>query len=131
MAQTVTIRNGGTEDLEVSSTSTTSGLFTVATGGTNPCSDTTPTLTPAQSCTLVVTFTPTALGAQSATLDIASNDPDTATVQVSLTGTGTDVIAPDIVVDPTAINFGSVTGKPVVRPQHIDHHEPGNGRSRH
>ena len=97
------------EDLEVSSTSTTSGLFTVATGGVNPCTDTTPTLTPGQSCTLVVTFTPTALGPQSATLDIASNDPDTAIVQVSLTGTGTDVIAPDIVVDPTAINFGSVT----------------------
>jgi hypothetical protein len=55
----------------------------------------------------VVTFTPTAIGPQSATLDIASNDPDTAIVQVSLTGTGTDVIAPDIVVEPTAINFGS------------------------
>ena len=59
-ARTVTITNSGTGNLEVSSTSTTSGLFTVATGGTNPCTDTTPTLTPAQSCTLVVTFTPTA-----------------------------------------------------------------------
>ena len=107
VARTVTIRNGGTVNLEVNSTSTTSGLFTVTTGGTSPCTDTTPTLTPGQSCTLVVTFTPTALGLQSATLDIASNDPDTAIVQVSLTGTGTDVIAPNIVVDPTAINFGS------------------------
>jgi hypothetical protein len=46
------------------------------------------TIIPRGSATLQVVFTPTSTGAKSATLNIPSNDPDEATVLVSLSGSG-------------------------------------------
>lgn len=46
------------------------------------------TIIPGGSATLQVVFTPTLTGAKSATLNIPSNDPDEATVVVSLSGSG-------------------------------------------
>lgn len=46
------------------------------------------TIIPRGSATLEVVFTPTSTGAKSATLNIPSNDPDEATVLVSLSGSG-------------------------------------------
>ena len=63
-------------------------MFSVAPGGTNPCASTTPTIPYGTSCTLAITFTPTATGAQEAFFNITSNDPDTSLVTVALTGTG-------------------------------------------
>jgi hypothetical protein len=83
-AQQVTVTNTGTAALTIAS---------IATAGTNPgdfavaaktCGA---TLAPAASCTVNVTFTPTARGARSATLSVADNaagSPQTA----ALTGTG-------------------------------------------
>ncbi len=51
-----------------------------------PCSLT--TLAPGQSCAVTVAFTPTALGARSGTLTVASSDPSSP-ISVPLTGTGT------------------------------------------
>jgi FtsP/CotA-like multicopper oxidase with cupredoxin domain len=55
------------------------------------------------SCTISVTFTPPVIGAASAAISIASNDPNTP-VTVSLTGTG---FAPVIGITPTAEAFGN------------------------
>jgi hypothetical protein len=86
--QTFTISNTGTADLDISSMSITgsdSGQFTLQTG---TCTTLAPTISLGGSCTVTVTFSPTSEGSKSATLQIASNDPDTATLNVSLSGTG-------------------------------------------
>ena len=104
VAQTVTISNTGTADLSIASiiiTGTNSTEFALATGGT--CGTTFPkVLAASTNCTQNVTFVPATVGAKAATLTIASNDLDTPTASVPLTGTG---ISPDIAVAPVAIDF--------------------------
>jgi hypothetical protein len=86
-AQTVTVTNSGTTSLTIS---------TVTIAGTNPgdfaksadtCSGA--SVPSSGTCTVRVTFTPTAAGQRSAILSIADNAPDTPQ-SASLTGTGTD-----------------------------------------
>ncbi|MGD0693506.1 MAG: choice-of-anchor D domain-containing protein [Terriglobia bacterium] len=97
-ARKVTLTSNGTTNLII-----TSFTFTGANAGdfaqTNNC----PTsMAPGAKCTINVTFTPTALGARTATLavaDNAANSPQT----VALSGTG---ILP-VVLSPTSLNFGS------------------------
>ena len=84
-AQTVTLKNTGASALQVSALTISSGEFAlVATGGT--CTATT-SLAVSASCTVAITFTPTAASVRSGTLSIAHNavgSPST----VSLAGTG-------------------------------------------
>ena len=98
-AQTVTVTNAGTSPLTVS------GLTL---GGTNPAEFTASgcvaALPPGAACTVVVTFTPAATGARTATLAVASNAPG-ATPVVSLAGTG---IQAGLTVAPAALAFGTV-----------------------
>jgi hypothetical protein len=58
------------------------------------------------STTVEVTYTPVDVGADSGTLDIASNDPDEPVVSVTLNGA--DEPVPDIDVDPLIVDFGNV-----------------------
>ena len=59
---------------------------------------------------VTVHFAPSAGGAVSASLTIASDDPTRGSVTVALTGTGVGATAaPKIGVSPAALNFGSVT----------------------
>ena len=58
-------------------------------GGTNPCGNTTPTIVPNSNCTVTVTFNPTTTGPIDGSLVISSDDPDTPTLNVSLSGIGT------------------------------------------
>lgn len=87
--QTFTIKNSGTATL--------SGLV-VTPAGANP-GDFTPgppgatSLPPGASTTFAVIFTPTALGARSAALQIASSDADENPFVIHLSGTGVTVIA--------------------------------------
>lgn len=82
--KTVMIKNTGLSDLLV-------GDVTIS--GTNP-SDFAPTkncplaLAKNEICTVTVTFTPSATGKKSATMNIASNDPKKATATVKLSGKG-------------------------------------------
>ncbi len=84
-SKTFTIRNAGTQDL--------TGI-TPTPGGTHPgdftldLTGTATTLAPGATTTFSVTFAPTALGARSASVMIASNDYDEASFVVPLTGTG-------------------------------------------
>ena len=78
-AQAVTVSNSGTGAASISSITTT-GDF----GQTSTCGS---TLAAGASCTVNVTFTPTATGARTGTLSIASNAPGSPAT-VALTGTG-------------------------------------------
>jgi len=62
------------------------------------------TLAAGSSCTITVTFKPTATGTRTATLNV-SDDASNSPQQTSLTGTGTS--APTLTISPTAINFGN------------------------
>ena len=110
-AQTVTVSNTGTANLNVGSVSTT-GDFTIQ---TDNCSGA--TVSAGGNCTVDVVFEPTAEGALSGTLSIPSDDPDTSNVNVALSGTGTVVPEPNISVSPAAKDFGSVTVGETSAPQ--------------
>ncbi|MCM2356858.1 MAG: choice-of-anchor D domain-containing protein [Geobacteraceae bacterium] len=60
-------------------------------------------------CTIDIAFTPTAIGAKSATLNIPSDDPDTPNVPVSLNGNG---IYPLLTVTKSGTGSGTVTSLP-------------------
>ncbi len=120
-AVTFTIQNPGAANL------TLTGTPAVATGGVNPSDFTVSgpaatTIASGMSETFTVTFSPTALGARSATIRIDSDDPDIGSYVVNLGGTGTPTPVPDInlQVSPTnypsggAYPFGSIAvGTPV------------------
>lgn len=87
--QTVTITNSGTADLvihNVDITGTSEAMFSAVSGATNGCVLPNATVIPGGSCTMDVTFTPLTSGPHSAFLVITSNDPNTPSVQVSLSG---------------------------------------------
>jgi len=87
-SETLSISNEGTADLVITSITTTDAQFSAtAPGVTNP-------IAAGSSYGCVVTFTPASTGAKSATLSIVSNDPDEATVTVSLSGTGVTTVVP-------------------------------------
>ena len=88
----VTITNDGTEILNISSLSTT-GDFNVE--------NDTLLLTPFSSVDIDVSFSPSALGILAGVLSINSDDPDSPTLTVALSGEGVE--APIIAVNPTAI----------------------------
>lgn len=56
---------------------------------------------------IAVSFKPTVTGVRTATLTIASNDPNNPSINVTLSGTGQE--NPDIAVTPPSIGFGSQT----------------------
>lgn len=99
-AQTVTLSNTGGVPLGV-----TSILFTGTNPGdflqTNNCGA---SVAANSSCTISVSFRPTALGARSAALTISTNDPSHPTLGVTVSGTG---IGPVAVLSPTSVSFGN------------------------
>jgi hypothetical protein len=99
---TVTVSNTGTGMLSITGTSLTGSntdQFSIQTGGGST------TLAPAGTRNIVLRFTPTATGAKSASLSIASDDPDENPVIVTLAGTGVD---PEINISPVSADFGSM-----------------------
>lgn len=107
-AQTFTISNPGVLDLAVSSINVTGGdssMFSVAAAN---CASLAPTVTPGANCTITVTFAPTSAGAKATTLRIMSNDPDTADLDIALSGTGFTQYT--LTVIPSGSGSGSVSG---------------------
>ncbi len=100
-AQTVGLTNYVPGGLNISSIAASAG-FSVVLGGT--CS-TTSTVAVGASCTILVAFAPTALGAQTGTLTITDNSPNSPQT-VSLSGKG--VAAPVTLWSTATYNFGSV-----------------------
>ncbi|MGA7854287.1 MAG: choice-of-anchor D domain-containing protein [Candidatus Acidiferrales bacterium] len=105
-AQNVTVTNTGTGPVNFTSFSITgesSGSFALASSGTSPCNPI-GTLAANTSCTIGVTFTPTATGEFTAILSIADNATGSPQL-VSLNGTGNN--SPVIITIPPG---GSATG---------------------
>ena len=101
--QTVTISNTGGQPLGINGVSI-AGADASAFMQTNDCT----TLAQGESRTVDVTFMPTGEGARSANLVIESDDPDSPTVEVAMSGQS--VLAPEpMTVDPESVSFGSVT----------------------
>ncbi len=91
----VTLTNSGTASLAISEIAASAGF-----AQTNNCSS---TLGSGSSCTINVSFTPTAIGSASGTVSVtdnASGSPQT----VSLTGTGT---SPAVTLSPGSLSFGN------------------------
>lgn len=82
--KTLTIKNTGLSSLSVGDISIT-GANPSEFSPTNNCVQ---ALAKNEACTVTVTFTPTAKGKRSATLNIASNDPKKTTATVKLSGRG-------------------------------------------
>jgi hypothetical protein len=99
-AQVVTLKNTGTGPLAISSVSFT-GTSAAVYAQTNTCGT---SLAVSGSCTISVTFNPTAVGATSASLSIADNAATTAQT-VTLTGTGVGV--PAVSLSPASLSFAS------------------------
>jgi hypothetical protein len=100
-AQTVTVLNNGTAALDLSGIAIT-GPNASDFAQTNNC----PTsLAVNASCTINVTFTPTASGSRSASVTLTEN---TDVRTISLSGTGATT-APAVSLSPTSLNLGSQT----------------------
>lgn len=98
----IRVSNEGFRDLELVATTLLgpdAGDFAITAGGAPA------TLPPATVRTLEVRFQPGSPGRKQATLSIASDDPDDATVDVELGGYGG---VPDVAVSPPAYDFGTL-----------------------
>lgn len=86
----VTISNQGNSTLDVTTIAVTGNHateFTLDTGGgSNPCTDTTVSLSPNTNCTFSTSFVPQSDGAKTAMVTIESNDTDLDTLSISLDG---------------------------------------------
>jgi uncharacterized repeat protein (TIGR01451 family) len=104
-SQQVTVTNtaaAGAGDLHIGQLMTTGANASSFGLGADQCSNT--SLAPGASCTLVVTFLPTARGAASATLQVPDDAADSPQ-SVALSGTG---VGPVAEVTPSSIDFGAV-----------------------
>jgi hypothetical protein len=96
-SSTLTINNVGAQNLAISLISVSGAPFGVS-GITTPA-----TIAPNGSATLNVTFSPTIAGTDSGSITIASNDPQTPSSAVTLSGTGTAAaVAPTITTQPAS-----------------------------
>jgi len=98
-AKTVTVTSTGTTSLSIP-TITITGANASDFAATNNC---TASMAPAAKCTITLTYTPSVLGAETATLNVADNA-SSSPQRVALTGTG---IAP-VTLSVTSLSFGSV-----------------------
>nr|WP_083976573.1 ThuA domain-containing protein [Herbidospora sakaeratensis] len=105
-AQTVTITNTGTGSATLGTVATTGDFAQTKTCGT--------TLAAGASCTVNVTFTPTATGTRTGTLSVASNDPN-GPLTVALSGTGTAVPVSNL-----------AQGRPTTETSHVQTYASGN-----
>jgi hypothetical protein len=87
---TFTLANDGATSVSVSAitlTGTNASQFSIVSSGATSCASVPFALIPGTSCTVNVTFAPTAIGAKSATLQVTSNDTTNPTMSAVLSGT--------------------------------------------
>ncbi len=113
-SQTVTVTNTGTTSLVVGAVGSTNALAAPFSKTADTCSN--QTVAPSGSCTITISFAPSATGMFSDSFNIPSSDPANASVSVSVSGTGSTAPTPAISVTdsvaPTTdllVPFGSVT----------------------
>jgi hypothetical protein len=79
------VANNGTANLSILAstiTGTDASMFKITSGGGNR------TIKPGKTLTIKVAFKPTSTGSKTSALRITSNDSDTATIDILLSGTG-------------------------------------------
>lgn len=101
--KTVTITNAGDLDLGINAISI-SGTGASAFLESNACT----TISAGSSCSVDVTYTASDEGTQNATLVIESTDADEPSVSVSLSGSGQVELRPEIEVNVTSVDFGTI-----------------------
>ena len=89
-SQVFTVSNTGTADLVLTDgvLDDTTNFSLDLNGGGAPCGDTPPPIAPGGNCTVSAAFSPTSVGAFSASITVTSNDPVNSSLDVPLTGTG-------------------------------------------
>jgi hypothetical protein len=101
---TITIHNIGSADLEVTGISLTgSANFIITAAPPTPA-----VIIPGASVEIKVTYVPTGIGSDNATVEIASTDADEPVVIILLSGNGIPVPVPEIDVSPMSLNYGDV-----------------------
>lgn len=100
VTQSITVTNNGATNLLISGITSPGGDFGIVS------SNCVGTLAPAGTCTITVRFTPTSASFKQTTFNINSNDPDTPSYTVYLSGRG--YTEPNISVVPPALNFGTI-----------------------
>lgn len=98
----VLVRNEGTAALEITSLSTRNARFSVVAAAA-PIR-----LAPGEERSFVIQFTPSGGTVETGEFNIASNDPTAPALRVALRGTGVQLVAPLVEVEPSALNFGEV-----------------------
>ena len=101
--QSLTLTSTGTSPVTVNSAVISGAGFTIL-GGSLPA-----TLNPTQSLTLQVQFDPTTTGTASGQLTINSNSSTGSTSVVTLSGTSTAALSPQLTISAATLSFGSVT----------------------
>jgi len=120
----ITISNTGGSDLEITDLTITGADalrydLQLDVGG-NPCGSTPKILDSLSNCTVGIVFTALADGEQVASLDIMSNDPDEATVSISLSGSSDIVPSQAIEVTPLTHNFGTLSAGTTSAPVEVE-----------
>jgi hypothetical protein len=125
--QVVTLSNTGTADLSISGislTDTTNFILDLI-GGSNGCGTATPSIAAGANCTVSVTFAPQSVASFVGSLTVGSDDPDTPTATVSLSGNGTSALAPNISV-PASVDLGEVVENDTSAPSEVIISNTGN-----
>jgi preprotein translocase subunit YajC len=121
----IKVKNNGKADLLISPsiTGTDISMFTITSGG-----GLSKTIKPKKTFTIKVVFKPTSPGPKISTLGITSNDPDTPTIEIPLTGTAPfSAKTPDISVAQTSIEFGGIkVGKKATKTLKITNNGTGD-----
>ncbi|NNE45319.1 MAG: choice-of-anchor D domain-containing protein [Rhodothermales bacterium] len=104
--RSLTVRNNGGVPLDVTALSLTGSGFSI--DSENPF-----TLSPFDSTTRVVTFAPPSIGTFAGQIDLSSNDPDTPSATVALSGTG--IPAPVLDLESSEISAEVAAGATAVR----------------
>jgi Bacterial Ig domain/Abnormal spindle-like microcephaly-assoc'd, ASPM-SPD-2-Hydin/Bacterial Ig-like domain (group 2) len=101
-SSTVTLTNSGGSDLTISMITVNGAAFGIN-GITTP-----KTISSGQSTTMSVSFAPTTTGAQSGSISINSNDPQSPAT-ITLSGSGTTSAVGRLTLSPASLAFGNVT----------------------
>jgi hypothetical protein len=98
----LSISNSGDSDLVVSNIAITGTVFTFATAPSLPM-----TIAKGNTGTVTIKFMPVSAQVYNGTVTVTSNDPDSPTTTVNLTGTG--ISQPEIDITPVSLTFGNVS----------------------
>ena len=104
--QTVTLTNSGSAPLTITGV-TIGGTNAADFAQGNSCPLSPSTLAISGSCTISVTFTPSATGTRTATISVADNATGAPHI-VALSGTGGAALAPTVTFSPASVGFGSL-----------------------